>query len=149
DSGATVQTGSIQLLANESTTITVSGPSSTYTFSTANDNSLTTTVALSKCVQVVQPKLTVSAACTSNNNIPRTATFVVKNNGGDMVVPHDYEIVDANNNSIQKGTFQLKAGEEITINVSGLSRTYKFNDLTEPTLTAEADMTTCGGVLFV
>src|SRR5690606_32281049 len=84
DAGGTpVQTGSFQLKANDSIPITVSGTSPSYTFSTPDDASLTTTADLTKCNQIViqQPDLSVSGACTSNAGV---ATFVVKNNGGDM-----------------------------------------------------------------
>ncbi|HRJ74426.1 MAG TPA: DPP IV N-terminal domain-containing protein [Anaerolineales bacterium] len=146
-SGTPVQTGSFQLKANDSIPITVSGTSPSYTFSTPDDASLTTTADLTKCNQIViqQPDLSVSGACTSNAGV---ATFIVKNNGGDMTTAYDYEITDASNGSVQKGTFQLKAGDSATITVNGGSSSYTFASPNDATLTATADMTVCGGIVI-
>ncbi|MBL8100087.1 MAG: PD40 domain-containing protein, partial [Anaerolineales bacterium] len=146
DSGSVVQNGSFQLKAGDSITLTVSGTSSTYNFSSPNDNALSASADLTKCNSPIrQPDLSVSGACTSNSGV---ATFIVKNNGGDMLTAYDYEITDASGASAQKGTFQLKAGDSITITVNGKSASYTFASPNDANLTATANMTTCGGIVI-
>jgi Tol biopolymer transport system component len=146
DSGSVVQSGSFQLKAGDSTTFTVNGTSSTYDFSSPNDGSLNASADLTKCNStVIPPSLSVSGACTSNTGV---ATFIVKNNGGDMTTAYDYEITDASGASAQKGTFQLKAGDSTTITVNGKSASYTFASPNDANLTATANMTTCGGIVI-
>ncbi|MBL8049939.1 MAG: PD40 domain-containing protein [Anaerolineales bacterium] len=146
DGGSPVQSGSFQLKAGDSITITVNGSSSSYNFSSPNDNALNTSADMTKCVPIVkQPDLSVSGACTSKSGV---ATFVVKNNGGDMTTLYDYEITDASGSSVQKGTFQLKAGDSTTITINGKSASYTFASPNDAALTAKADMTTCGGIVL-
>ncbi len=144
--GASVQSGSFQLQAGDSITISVSGSSSTYNFSSPDDSTLNASADMTKCQPIVTPPvLSVSGACTSNTGV---ATFIVKNTGGDMLSAYDYEITDASGASVQKGTFQLKAGDSVTITVNGKSSSYTFASPNDSTLTATANMTTCGGIVI-
>lgn len=137
-SGSTVDTGTFQLSAGASTTITVSGSSTSYALSSPNDGSLAALVDTSLCVS--PPDLSITGACTSNAG---TAEFVITNNGSDMSEEYTYEIMDKSQTLVQASTFQLKAGESVTIHVSGTSDTYTFSSLNDSALTTTVDLTTC------
>lgn len=140
-SGATVDSGSILLGANQSTTVVVTGSSTSYTFSTPNDASLTTVADMSTCVPPPPPaSLSINGVCTSNAG---TATFVITNTGTDMAVPYPYTITDAAGNIVQTGTVSLLAGQSITLTVSGSSTGYSFSTPSDASLTTVVDMTTC------
>lgn len=133
-----VDSGSFQLKAGESTTINYAGNAPSYTITSVNDSNINATADLSTCVK--PPALTVSGACTANSGV---ATFIVTNNGGDMPKSYTYEILDAGNGVVQTSTFQLKAGESVTITFSGSSNSYTFSSPDDSSLKATADMTTC------
>src|SRR5690606_23505958 len=140
--GTVVETNTFQLGANQSETITYSGTSTSYTFSSVNDNNLTATADLTTCVQL--PSLTISGACTSNAG---EAEFVITNNGGSMSSASNYEITDANGTVVQNGTFQVSANQSVKFTIKGGSASYTFTNLADTTLTATADMTICGGIV--
>lgn len=149
DNGAVAGTGTIMLAANQSTVISVSGASSSYTFATPNDAALTTVVDMTACAASATPTsppppppadLSISGACTA---VGGTATFVLTNNGADMTVPYPYTISDASGAVVQTGTISLLAGQSITLTVSGSSTGYTFATPGDPALTTVVDMTTC------
>jgi Tol biopolymer transport system component len=140
-SGTVVDTNSFQLATGASTTITVSGSSTSYTLSSPNDASLTTTADMSLCVPPPPPPaLTATGMCTSNAG---TATFVIANNGAAMSTSYTYNVIDASGNVVQTSTFQLAAGASTTITVNGSSTSYTLSSPNDNTLTAVADMSTC------
>ncbi|MBN8655785.1 MAG: PD40 domain-containing protein [Anaerolineae bacterium] len=141
--GAVAASGSIDLNASQSTTITVTGTSSLYTFSSANDSSLTTVVDMTTCVTPPPPPpvdLSISGVCTS---VAGVATFVLQNNGTDMTTPYPYTITDASGAVVQTGTISLLAGQSITLTVTGSSTSYTFATPSDAALTTVVDMTTC------
>jgi Tol biopolymer transport system component len=150
DNGAVAGTGTIDLAANQSVVISVSGASTSYTFTTPNDPALTTVVDMSACVAagavlppppVLPPAdLSISGACTA---VGGTAEFVLTNNGADMTVPYPYTITDASGAVVQTGTISLLAGQSITLTVSGSSAGYTFSTPADSALTTVVDMTTC------
>ncbi|MBE0684200.1 MAG: PD40 domain-containing protein [Anaerolineales bacterium] len=146
-SGSVVQTSTFQLAANASTTVTFTGPSTSYTFSSPNDAGLTAVADMSLCVAAAAvapppppPVLTASGVCTSNAG---TATFVITNTGADMTIPYTYDITDSNGVVVQTSAFQLAVGASTTINVTGKSSSYTLTSPDDGNLTAVADMTTC------
>ncbi len=150
DNGAVAGSGTINLAANQSALISVTGSSKSYTFATPNDAALTTVVDMSTCVGAVgapppppalpPADLSISGACTA---VGGTATFVLKNNGADMTVPYPYTITDASGAVVQTGTISLAAGQSITLTVSGASTGYTFNTPGNAALTTLVDMTQC------
>lgn len=145
--GAVAGAGKIDLGANQSTTISVTGSSTSYTFATPNDAALAATVDMSACVVAAAPPpppppadLTISGVCTS---VGGTATFELKNNGADMSVPYPYTITDASGAVVQTGTISLLAGQSITLTVTGSSTSYTFATPSDASLTTVVDMTTC------
>lgn len=139
--GNVVQTSTFQLAAGASTTITVNGPSTSYTLSSPNDTGLTAVADMSTCVAPPPaPLLSASGVCTSNTG---EATFVVTNNGADMSTPYTYEIKDASGVVIKTTTFQLVAGQSITITVTGSSTLYTLSSPNDKALTATANMSAC------
>ncbi len=139
--GTVVQTNTFQLAAGGSTTINVSGSSTSYTLSSPNDAGLTAQADMSACVQQANvPSLTVAGACTSNAG---GATFVITNNGNAMPAAYTYNIKDANGTIVATSTFQLAAGSSTVINVTGTSTSYTLSSPDDAGLTAVADMSTC------
>lgn len=116
--GNVVQAGIISLLAGQSVSLTVTGSSASYTFSTPNDSALTTVADMTACAPPPPPPPSLSAngVCVSNSG---GAEFVIVNNGGDMTAPYSFVITDSNGATIQSGEIQLKAGESRTITVTG------------------------------
>ncbi len=147
--GAVAGAGKIDLGANQSTTISVTGSSTSYTFGTPNDAALTTMVDMSACVaagpaggpRVPPPAdLSITGVCTS---VGGTATFVLTNNGANMAVPYPYTITDAGGAVVQTGTISLLAGQSITLTVTGSSTSYTFATPGDASLTTVVDMTAC------
>lgn len=139
--GAPIQTATFQLNSGQSTTVTVSGNSTLYTLTSPDDANLTAQADMTTCVKPpVAPVLSASAVCTSNAGV---ATFVITNNGGDMTTPYTYNITDANGNIVQSATFQLTAGQSVTLTVSGSSGSYVLTSPNDNALTATADMSQC------
>ncbi len=141
EDGTVVQESTFQLKAGESATINVSGTSTTYTFLTTNDSSLTTTVDLSTCVQPPSPELSATGACTSSTG--GEVTFIITNDGASMTTPFTYEIKDADGNVVQTANFQLTSGQSITITITGNSSKYTLSSPNDSSLTAEASTTAC------
>lgn len=145
-SGALAGSGTISLGVNQSTTITVTGNSTSYTFATLNDPSLTTLVDMTTCVTPPPPpppppaNLSINGVCTSSMGV---ATFVLTNNGTDMAIPYPYTITDASGTVVQTGTISLMAGQSITLTVTGSSNSYTFATPSDSSLTTAVDMTTC------
>ncbi|NWF65446.1 MAG: PD40 domain-containing protein, partial [Chloroflexi bacterium] len=142
--GAVAGSGMINLGAQQSVTIKVTGNSTSYTFSTPNDTSLTTVVDMTACVTPPPPpppaNLSISGVCTSNAGV---ATFVLTNNGADMQVPYPYTITDANGSVVQTGSLTLAAGQSVTLTVAGASSAYTFSTPSDSSLTTTVDMTAC------
>ncbi len=143
--GNIVDTNTFQLAAGASTTITVNGLSTSYTFSSPNDAGLTTVADMSRCIlppppPPPPPALTATGVCTSNAG---TATFVITNTGADMTVPYTYNVTDDSGNVVQTSTFQLAAGASTTITVTGSSKSYTLESPNDSALKAVADMSTC------
>ena len=138
--GAVVDTGNFQLQAGGSVVINYSGTSSSYTFSSPDDASLNAKSDMTACLPPPPPpSLTAAGSCSSNGQ----ATFVITNSGGDMPTFYSYEITDASGASVQATSFQLGAGQSITINVSGNSTAYNLSSPQDANLTATADMRPC------
>ncbi|HNB41195.1 MAG TPA: DPP IV N-terminal domain-containing protein, partial [Anaerolineales bacterium] len=62
------------------------------------------------------PSLFANGSCVYGAGV---AQFNITNNGGDMKSPYKYTITDSAGNIVQSGTVQLKAGESLTLKVSG------------------------------
>lgn len=110
DAGATVDSGSIQLAAGASQTITLAGldPYAGYRIQSSG---LAGTIDMTQSCQ--RPALAVSATCTP------MAAFTVTNRGGDMLSRHAYRLTDASgaNRTPANNTFQLRAGRSAVIPV--------------------------------
>ena len=151
--GAVVASGAIDLDANQSTTVTYTGTSPSYTFATPNDPALTTTVDMSACVNAAPPpppappaNLTVTGACSANNG---TATFTITNQGAAMTTPYTYVILDANGAVAGTGTIDLAANQSTVISVTGSSTSYTFATPNDATLTTVVDMSACAAAAAV
>jgi Tol biopolymer transport system component/predicted transcriptional regulator len=142
--GDQAASGTIDLDANQSATIKVTGSSSSYTFTSPDDASLTTVVDMTTCVLPPPPPpadLSIKGVCTSNAG---EATFVITNTGTtDMTTPYTYVIIDASGAVAASGTIDLHASESTTIKVTGSSSLYTFSSADDSSLTTVVDMTTC------
>ena len=110
-SSATVDSGTLNLAAGASVTITLTGldPYAGYTFTSngfASDVTMTQNCA--------RPDLTVTSQCAS------PIAFTVTNNGGDMLSGQAYTIVDGSSATVDSGTLNLAAGASVTITLTGL-----------------------------
>ncbi len=143
--GNIVDTKTFQLAAGASTTITVTGSSSSYTLSSPNDAGLTAVADMSLCVAPPPPPppppvLTATGVCTSSAG---TATFVITNTGAAMTAPYTYNVTDDSGKVVQTSTFQLAAGASTTIIVNGASKSYTLSSPNDAALNVAADMSTC------
>jgi Tol biopolymer transport system component/PKD repeat protein len=121
-SGATVASGTFQIVDSSTVTVSVptgSNPYDTYTFNSSG--AVGTFTVPRQCA--TSPQLTVTAAC-RNEGIE----FTVTNNGSAMVEPQSYSV---SGGATDSGTFQLAAGA---------SRTFRY----EPTLPASASFSSTG-----
>ncbi|MCL4271736.1 MAG: PD40 domain-containing protein, partial [Anaerolineales bacterium] len=133
--------------AGQSITVSVTGSSSSYTLSSPNDSSLTVTADMSACVPPPPPPaLVANGFCTSNDGV---ATFVITNNGGDMPVAYLYTITDTSGNIIQTGSFQLDAGESLSLVVSSNADQLILTITDANNFTSRAAMTQCRETLSV
>jgi len=143
-SGQIVDTNTFQLAAGASTTITVNGSSASYTFTSPDDAKLTTVADMTRCIlpppPPPPPTLKSAGACTAGTG---TATFVITNNGADMLTPYTYNVTDDSGNVVQTSTFQLAAGARTTITVTGTSKSYSLASPNDGSLSVVADMSTC------
>lgn len=108
-----VSSGSLDLNANESVNITLTGlnPYVAYTFSSdgfAGDY----TYAPTPCAQ---PQLTVTRTCAY------PVTFEVTNNGGPMLTPQAYAITDSGSATVDSGSLNLADGASTTLTLTGLN----------------------------
>ncbi len=139
--GNVVQTDTILLTAGQSITVSVTGTSTSYTLTSPNDSSLTTVADMTTCVEPPEePDITATGVCTENDGV---ATFVITNNGGDMVVAYVYTITDTDGNTVQTGTFQLDSGEALELVVSGNYDGLILTITDANNTTARAAMTEC------
>ncbi len=141
-SGTVVQTATFQLAAGQSTTINVTGTSTTYTLVSPNDNKLTVQANMSTCVTPPpQPSLTATGVCTDKDG---TAMFIITNNGGDMTVAYLYTVTDIYGNIVQKSTpFQLTAGQSLSITLNGVTTGLILSITNAGNLTVQASMANC------
>jgi len=72
---------------------------------------------------VALPRVIFDAQC----SVDGVATFNITNLGGPMPDAQPYEIVDANGAVISSGTYQLGAGESVTLTVTGYYGQLSFN----------------------
>jgi Tol biopolymer transport system component len=141
DNGNVVQSSTFQLNAGQSASFTIGGSSSSYTFASPNDSSLTDTADMTTCAPPPSsPALSAVGVCTSNEGEVR---FVITNTGADMSTPYTYEITDANGNAVQSASFQLMSGQSVVVIVSGSSTLYTLSSPDDSSLTAQADTSTC------
>jgi hypothetical protein len=115
----TVKSGTIQLKAGQSTTVSVQGVLGLLTFS-ANVGGVTIS-ANTTCVESTKtpapPSVTAQGTCTDQG-----ASFTITNaSGGDMTTADTYTVTDAKGNVLKSGTFQLKQGESLTVTVTGVT----------------------------
>ncbi|MCZ2120964.1 MAG: DPP IV N-terminal domain-containing protein, partial [Anaerolineales bacterium] len=93
------------------------GASSTYTFSSPNDATLSAVADMSKCVKPPSPPaLIATGMCTEN---AEEAKFIIVNSGGDMTVPYTYQVKDDKGSVVKTDTFKLASGQSLTIVISG------------------------------
>lgn len=144
NSGATVQTGAINLSAGQSVTITVSGNATSYSLSSPDDASLSASADMTPCLPTTtnHPTLIVSGACTAGVG---TATFIVRNNGAtDMTSAYPFTVVDDSGSVVRSGSIFLRAGQSMAITVSGSSAKYTFSSTSDSALTTVVDTSSCG-----
>ncbi len=115
EAGNVLKSGSFQLKAGESLTVSNSGVYGKLTLSIADDKGTSSDAATTDCAKT--SKLAVVGSCVNNTGL---ATFTIVNNGGDMSAPYAYVIKDSASNAVKNGSFQLKAGESLTVSSSGV-----------------------------
>ncbi|GAB4496901.1 MAG: hypothetical protein OHK003_03720 [Anaerolineales bacterium] len=146
--GAVIQSGSISLLAGQSMTLTVTGSSTSYTFASTGNTYLTTVVDMTTCVPTPPspPSLYANGVCTYGAG---AAEFNITNNGGDMTVSYTYNIKDDAGNVIQSGSVQLKAGESLSLKITGVYASLLltiFDGAGTTVLTSMSDCAEAGGL---
>src|SRR5690606_2223648 len=94
---------------------------------------LTTVSATTIC----EEPLEATGICLENGQ----AVFTVTNSNGDMTEPQTYTITDENGNIVASGSIQLRAGESISIPVTGVFGPLTFN--TSSDLIAVSTTTVC------
>jgi hypothetical protein len=112
--GNEVASGTIQLMAGESTTVTVQGYAGDVQFETTGVAPLTVNTVCA------EPSLEGVGICRED----QVAIFTIRNTGGgDMLNPAPFRIVTAGGVEVTTGTVQLAAGQEQQIDVSGFGGT--------------------------
>jgi Tol biopolymer transport system component len=110
--GQVVSSGSVQLNAGASQTITLQGQAGqSYTLSVSNGGTVVATISAT-CQQ--GPSFTSSGTC--NNG---TVSFVVANNGGAMGSAYTYQITNSSGQVVNSGNIQLGANQSQTISIPG------------------------------
>jgi Tol biopolymer transport system component len=113
--GATVSTGTVQLGAGASQTISFQGAAGvSYTLTVSNGATVVLTMGAQCPAQ--PPSLTAVGQCNANNG---TVSFVVTNNGGAMTSAATYTITNTAGATVGTGTIQLAAGASRTIRIVG------------------------------
>ena len=136
--GNVVKTGTIQLKAGESTSVSTSGNYGVLTLSITDDKGTTTDAAMTTCTK--SPKLTATGVCTGGT---ADATFTITNSGGDMTAPYTYTIKDSAGNVVKNGTFTLAAGDSVTVTASGVYGVLTLSITDDKGTTTNAATTTC------
>jgi Tol biopolymer transport system component len=134
----TVKTETFQLKSGEKLTVSVSGVYGTLTLSITDDKGTSTDAAMTTCVKL--PKLTLVGSCVDNSGL---ATFIITNNGGDMPKPYTYTVKDSAFSAVKTDTFQLKAGESLTVSTSGVYGALTLSITDDKGTSTEASTTTC------
>jgi Tol biopolymer transport system component len=136
--GKVVTTNTFQLKAGESLTVSASGTYGVLTLSITDDKGTTTDAATTTCTK--SPKLVTVGSCVDNTGL---ATFVITNNGGDMPTAYTYVVKDSAFSAIKTDTFQLKAGESVSISASGVYGNLTLAITDDKGTTSDASTTTC------
>lgn len=112
--GAAVDSGSFQLAASDTLTVTLTGrdPYAGYTFASTGFAGT-----LSLAQNCARPVLTATSACTD------PLAFTISNSGGDMLAAQPYSITRSSGADVTPapGTFQLAGGDSETITLTGIS----------------------------
>jgi Tol biopolymer transport system component/outer membrane biosynthesis protein TonB len=137
-SGNVITTATFQLKAGESLTVTASGIYGVLTLSITDDKGTTTDAATTTCVK--PPKLAIVGSCVNNTGL---ASFIITNNGGDMPAAYAYAIKDSAFSAVKTGTFQLKAGESVTVSASGVFGKLTLSITDAKGTTTDASTTSC------
>jgi Tol biopolymer transport system component len=138
DAGNSVKTGSFQLNAGGTLSLTVTGTYGVLTLSITDDKGTTTDAATTTCVK--QPKLSATGVCTDDT---AKATFVITNGGGDMSASYNYTIKDDTGNPVKTGSFKLDAGKSETVTVTGTYGVLTLSITDDKGTTTDAATTTC------
>jgi Tol biopolymer transport system component len=142
--GTVLKTGTVQLKAGGTQTVTVTGALGVLTLSLTDDKGTTTDAAMTTCAPL--PKLTAIGVCTDTSD---AATFVITNSGGDMPAAYTYSIKDSAGTVIKTDTFQLKSGGKLTIAASGSFGILTLSLTDDKGTTTQAAMTSCVKLLKV
>lgn len=140
------QTGPVDLLPKASVTVKGAGNATmTVTYKTSFLSSVTFKNVTGLCSRRPTATPTSTATATATPNTPPvdldvqgacsgvnsgTATFVVTNNGGNMVTPYNYSVTDASGAVVSTGVINLPAGQSTTITASGNSTSYTLSSPT-------------------
>ncbi len=135
--GNTVKTAEFQLKAGESLKVEVSGIDGVLTLSITDDKGTSKDASTATCVAL--PKLTASGVCTDT----RLATFIINNSGGDMPAKHTYNVKDSAGNTVKTAEFQLKAGESLKVEVSGIDGVLTLSITDDKGTSRDASTATC------
>ena len=136
--GGVVKTGSFQLIAGGSVSVTTSGNLGTLTLSITDDKGTTTDAATTTCTQ--SPKLTATGVCTGDT---AQATFVITNSGGDMPVSYTYNVTDSTGGVVKSGSLKIVAGGSESVIVNGYYGVLTLSITDSKGTTTDAATTTC------
>jgi len=136
--GKVVTTNTFQLKAGKSLTVTASGTYGVLTLFITDDKGITTDASTTTCVKT--PKLVTVGSCVDNTGL---ATFIIANSGGDMPAAYTYNIKDSAGSVLKTDTFQLKAGESISVSTSGTYGSLTLAITDDKGTTTDASTTTC------
>ncbi|XWX03032.1 PKD domain-containing protein [Aggregatilineales bacterium SYSU G02658] len=121
-SGDIVQSGSIQLGAGQSTTVSVTNQSGNVTFTTTDTNLSATTTCF------FPPEISVTSACVGN--LPVFTLSNARGATGPMTAPQNYTVTNSGGATVASGTFQIVDSSTVTVSVPAGSNpydTYTFN----------------------
>ena len=125
--GIAIAQNTFQINAGQSVTISTSGLYGTLTLDvldTANTVVATGSMFCQSPPPPVPPSFTVSASCAPD----ATGVITITDNGGDMTVPFTWRL-DLNGVPVAQNSFQINAGQSVTISTSGLYGTLTLDVL--------------------
>lgn len=135
--GTPIASNGFQLNAGQSINVNTSGLFGALTMDVLDTTNAVVATGSTTCQPPPPPAFSVSATCAAD----ATGRFVITDIGGNMTVPFSWRL-DLNGTPIATNSFQINAGQSLTINTSGL-----FGTLTLDVLDASGTVIASGSTV--